>query len=320
MKKYFFVLTFNLLMLNAAAQPVVGDYMTINGGLWSLASNWNRHDGVTWQPAISAPTAATAQQITIMNGHTITANANVSADQLVIAAGGTLVVSNNITFTVNNGVGNDLYCAGNLHFVNGIINGNGTSYIQSNMIWETGTIDAIIEIISGGLLTANTSSFKNLNSQLITRAGGTMNWDAGNISFTSGTLTNEGIINNSFDGSFSPVSGSNAINNSGIFNKTNGAGTGTILNTITWNNSGEINVSAGQIFTHASGTMNFNAGTVIAGTGTLHLAGGTHSFTAAFSSSAGSNIKLSGGIMFGGFILTINGTMLWTAGTIDNIG
>lgn len=299
-----------------------GDFQTINNGNWSTVAIWERYDGVSWQPAVIAPTNGNGV-ITIRSTDTVIVTANTSADQLVIEIDGVLNIAN-IAFTVANGTGNDLVCFGELQFNGGFMAGAGNSLIHGTMLWTDGsigtgaTLDHSLGIASGGVLTATTSASKIIRFNLIILPGGIMNWDGGDISLNDGLLNNQGIINNSFDGSFIiGAAGVNSITNSGTFNKTNGLAAGTILNNITWHNSGTINVSAGQTFSHPLGTMNFNAGSVISGAGTLLFAGGSHQFLGAVSSSAGSNITFSGGTMGGAGSLTVNGNFNWAAGAND---
>ncbi|HPV17064.1 MAG TPA: hypothetical protein PKY14_06815, partial [Bacteroidales bacterium] len=103
---------------------VNGDYRSAASGNWGSPASWQvYHDGA-WTTASSAPSSSDGF-ITIISGHTITVAENVTADQVVINAGGTLHVNSGITLTIadNAGPGNDtidcsvsgtLYVAGTL--------------------------------------------------------------------------------------------------------------------------------------------------------------------------------------------------------------
>ncbi|MEI9962549.1 MAG: hypothetical protein WDM76_15945 [Limisphaerales bacterium] len=82
----------------------VPQYRSKQDGNWSDASTWESSpDGATWTDAITAPTAAD-NTITIRN--TVTIAANVTVDEVVVASGGTLVMSS--AFSVNDGLGDDI--------------------------------------------------------------------------------------------------------------------------------------------------------------------------------------------------------------------
>jgi hypothetical protein len=77
-----------------------GDYQSL-GGQWELAGSWEIHDGVGWNPAVSAPSSANGV-ITILAGHTITISTLVIADQVVVAGDGTLNILTGGTLRILN--------------------------------------------------------------------------------------------------------------------------------------------------------------------------------------------------------------------------
>src|SRR6266568_344782 len=95
--------------LPAIAQTA-GDYRSVASGNWNATATWETYDGANWIAASTTPTAANAGVITIQSPHFVTNSENVSADQVVVAVGSTLVVSN--AFTAANGTGTDLDVAG----------------------------------------------------------------------------------------------------------------------------------------------------------------------------------------------------------------
>jgi autotransporter-associated beta strand protein len=99
------------LSLPALAQTA-GDYRSAASGNWNNLATWETYDGANWWPAGASPTAATAGVITIQSPHFVTNSAAVSADEIVVAAGGTLAASS--TLTVANGNGVDLDVSGTL--------------------------------------------------------------------------------------------------------------------------------------------------------------------------------------------------------------
>lgn len=115
-------------------------YNSVGDGNWNNPASWESSpDGITWSPALAAPSALNASTITIGNGHTITLPVNgISFDQLVIEPGSQLTVPTGINFILEDGPGTDLDCqgtflnAGSGYTITGTINlpANGT-YIHN---------------------------------------------------------------------------------------------------------------------------------------------------------------------------------------------
>lgn len=101
--------TFDIVIAVLPAQAITDNFRSRVTGNWATAATWERSaDNVNWVTASTAPTATTANTITIRNPHTVTVAASVTADQVTIEAGGTLDVNGGQTFTVANGSGTDL--------------------------------------------------------------------------------------------------------------------------------------------------------------------------------------------------------------------
>src|SRR5262245_44343752 len=100
-----------LLFSMAAFGQTAGDFRSVASGNWAAVSTWERYDGANWVGGFF-PTNTSAGIITIQNGHSVTNAASVTADQIVVLAGGTLAVSS--TLTVANGNGWDLDVMGTL--------------------------------------------------------------------------------------------------------------------------------------------------------------------------------------------------------------
>lgn len=99
-------IAFLAVCFTAKAQSV-GDFQSFQSGNWNVTSTWSRWDGTTWvNPAPSTPTSADGI-ITILNTHTVTINASVNIDQVVINNGGIILHSSG-TVTINNGTGDDV--------------------------------------------------------------------------------------------------------------------------------------------------------------------------------------------------------------------
>lgn len=108
------------------------DYRSVTSGSWSSTSTWQRFNGSTssWVSATSAPTASNANVISIQSGHTVTVGSNVTADQIVVDAGGTLTVSDDLTLA--NGTGTDLQNNGTVTLTNRSITLNSGASISHN--------------------------------------------------------------------------------------------------------------------------------------------------------------------------------------------
>ncbi len=240
-----------------------GDYRSKQTGNWNVAGSWERFDGSNWVNAPSAP-SNTDGIIEIRNGHTISANSVITADQVVISAGGILNITS--TFNLNDGTGTDVTVNGTLGFSTGAINGAGT-----------------IVIASGGIFLLNTADVKSINAVSTITNNGTITWQEGGLNFSAAVINNN-IFNISAPALWQFNGG---LTNSGTINKTAGA---TTIAT-PWSNSGTINLSGGsltssQTFTNTgtinftngaswqnSSTFNHNTGSVISGTGNFSNSG-----------------------------------------------
>lgn len=158
---FFFV--FQLLAAGQASS--LSDYFrSSRTGSWSSAANWESSpDGLNWIAATVAPASA-ANSITIRNGHTITINSSVNADQLTVAAGGILelATTSSTALAVNDGPGSDI-----------VVQSGGVfrHVISSGSSLPTFSNSSTLEIQGGGVLeVANNygtpSDYANPNSAI----------------------------------------------------------------------------------------------------------------------------------------------------------
>ncbi len=99
-------------------------YRSLATGNWSAAASWESSaDNITWATATVAPDN-TSNFITVRNGHTITVNSAVTADQITVDVGGTLYYKSN-TLTLNDGSGVDL-----------LVNGTFIDSSSTNLVWS----------------------------------------------------------------------------------------------------------------------------------------------------------------------------------------
>lgn len=199
-----------------------GDYRTAGTGNWASPGTWQVYTGLSWIPAIAAPTSLNGN-INIRDTHTVTVTSNTTVDQLTIDSGGTLdVVSNTLTLDIL-GLG-DLTCNGSLQLNGGNLNMNLTNTVTVNgtMLWTDGDLMAgTVNVASGGILTLNTTATKDFQSVTVNvNLGGTMNWDGGDINLNVlGGINSNGLIATSCNNS---ISGLGTFNNNsgGVFRKT----------------------------------------------------------------------------------------------------
>jgi xylan 1,4-beta-xylosidase len=91
-----------------------GEIHSYQSGNWNDVNTWTLYDGTNWiHPAPGVPSVSDGP-VTILDGHDIVVTENDSADQLMVAAGGTLEINSGITFQVNNAMGTDLVVEGTL--------------------------------------------------------------------------------------------------------------------------------------------------------------------------------------------------------------
>lgn len=244
-----------------------GDFRSFATGNWNNTATWERYDGSSWiTPAPSTPTSADGA-ITIRNGHIVTINASVTADQITVDAGGTL--NNNTggaTLTLNNETGVDLTVNGTflLRGLNVLTAAGGTPTVEINgtMNWFSGTSQASLTVNNSGILNigeAPTNNDKIIQNANITN-NGTINWVSGtsngNIDMRGCLFVNNGTINEIFgkNTGFFNTSGTNSITNNGLLNKTTTFA--LAINTVPFTNSSSGVIKG--IGTISSSTGNFS--------------------------------------------------------------
>lgn len=157
-----------------------GNYRTRQSGSWGSSTTWERdadsNGSFEESPSSVAPTTpATAGTITILNTHTVTVAADVSADQVTMQAGGGLSISSGITFSIVDGSGNDLVL-------------NATSVLSVAGILSKAATAVITGTTAGNTSFLNGSTYHHLN----TTTEGTIpvaTWDANSTLQLTGYTT-----------------------------------------------------------------------------------------------------------------------------------
>ncbi|HMC85627.1 MAG TPA: hypothetical protein VKI61_08875, partial [Chitinophagaceae bacterium] len=328
--KNLLLLVLVLSVFTQLSAQTTGDFRTAASGDWSLASTWQRFNGASWVSAPSAPTS-TDGVISILNSHTITITTPVTADQVVVNAGG--VLSQSVVFTIDDGPGNDLTVDGTWNFSSGQIDGAGNAVISAS-----------------GILNLLTTNNKFLVAAVTNN--GTLNWQDGPFLYNAvTTFTNNGSMNISGNNNLQNNAGAGTFINNGSITKTSTGTTsffltaftntgaihlnaGGISNSSTFNNSGTLNFASGSFTNNSGVAFNHNAGSVINGTGAF-TNNGTFSLavdqvfpsTLIFSNTNGGTVNGAGnltinndfilsGDITGSGTLTINGNTTWNSGTI----
>jgi hypothetical protein len=267
--------------------------------------------GVTFNPALYPPVAVNSTNILVQTGHTVTCESNTLWDQVMVQAGGQLLVNTNITLTITNGLGTDLD-------IFGTVDVTGTLNIITNS-------PVIVE--SGGILQTEQGGNENAPTNTLTfNSGGTYvhnykttsgtvpsaKWNTGStcefVGFTTSTTTLAGLVQSFYNFVWNcpnqtgllPFGGSvpTAVNGDLTVSNT---GTGEVRisnnNAPTLNVAGNLNLLSGR-FVFASGNgkvaLNVSNNVYIAasctlsnnfstngGAGTIHFAkgSGTQVFT-----------------------------------------
>jgi hypothetical protein len=302
------------------------DYQSNGSGNWNTANIWQKNSS-SWATATTAPTSADGI-ITIRSGHTITITANVTADQIIINPGGTLILNSGVTLTLANGTGNDLDVsgvfknAGTVTISSGatIVYQNGGTY-QHNYTSTAGTIPigtwntgSICEIKG---FTTNTTMPSGMN-----QAFDTFKW---NCTSQSADINFLGALT-SFTGDFQVVStganqllfSNNSLNfaltgdliiNGGILTVNNGSG-----KTTTFNQTGNVSITGGA-FIFVSGTSSVGTFNL---TGNYTQTGGSFDF--ASGAWAMGTMNTSGNFTHSGGTLTASGILVLGKTVFNNTG
>lgn len=253
------VICCSLLLHIAVTAQTTGDYRSAGNGNWTNAISWQRFDGTDWVTAPDAP-GPDDGETTILPGDTITVNLNLTADQVVVSAGATLIVD--LSLYIVDGPGEDL-----------IVNGT--------LLWESGTIGNASNtgtafFNTGASVTMYTTGNKGIGCSITNN--GNIDWQDGPWYFGNSihTFTNNGTLTISGNNTMQNFSGGASLVNNGTITKTSTGAT-------------DLNFSSG-IFNY--GTINLNAGSVstlyeVTNTGAIVFNGGSYTNQNEFNYNAG---------------------------------
>jgi hypothetical protein len=248
-----------------AKANVVGDYRSKGNGNWSSSGTWQTYNGTTWVNAGSAPNSSN-NVISIRNGHTVTVSNNVTADQILVEAGGRLNIGSGNTLTVAAGSGADLE-----NF--GTIGNTGTITLSSGASIEHEPNSVYIHTRDGGTIptatwaSSSTCSITGVTGNMpagINQNFGVFTWNctgqSSNLTFNQNmnsqshfnvnSTGNNYLRFNNGSSSLSLTIGGNLNVTNGDFRVTNNSGPATL------NVSGDVNISnsSNAWFTATSGS------------------------------------------------------------------
>ena len=163
--------------------PATISFRSAASGSWQSIATWqlSADNGASWLAASATPTAANSTNILISASTTVTNLATVSADQIVVAAGGTLVVSNTLT-VASSGSAVDLDVQGTVLG----LGGSSTLTLASGvgMVVESGGVFAYDGTSGSGSVSSSgaTITIASGGKFQLRRAGGTvpvLTWNTG---------------------------------------------------------------------------------------------------------------------------------------------
>ncbi len=222
-------------------------------GNWNSTSTWESStDGSTnWINATLTPTS-TANTITILNGHTVTVNAAVSVDQVVVNTGGKIIVNSSQTLTIANGTDTyDMSVSGNVEN-SGTITATGAVKFESGGYYKhTGNGGSLVSASWDANSTCEITGLTSATS--LSNFGGQVT-SYGNLIWNCTGQTGWFNATGSFD-----VAGNFTINSTG-----GGArGINLVTSTVnrTFNITGNLEINGSKLtLTNASGIATLNIG------------------------------------------------------------
>ena len=307
------------LVLPALAGPPSGFQPTISwvgtsDGAWEVAANWKDKNNVARVPNAT-------DDVLIGNGSTLTVaissgqavHSLFATQTLFIAASGSLSVA--AASEVDGGF-----------TLSGGLTANGVLTLAGSSVWNSGIVNGVAGVSNTGTLTLSGSAPKFLggvlnNSGTIAHKGGALQHDVavGQAVFV-GTLNNGGLYDLQADVNFlRQFADSAAFNNSGVFRKSAGSGTASVLFGLPFNNKGgTVDIESG---TFAIGVGIHTGGAFTAGAGAMLQFTDTHSFSGTYSGSGQGIVQLVGNTFIvgtGGATFNFSGALLqWKAGRIN---
>jgi hypothetical protein len=272
------------------------------------------------------------------------------ATALVEWTGGTFTLNPGAQLTgpgfyrINNGTltANTDLTVENLDLIAGTLGGTGVVTISNAMNWTGGTMSGGGRTIIpfGATLNLSPPSSVSLSSRTLEN-GGTVLWTgAGNVGLANGVITNRpgALFHAQNAAAFLFFGGACRFDNAGTFRKSLNAGPLTVGSSVSFNNSGAVEIQTGTLrlagggsatgtfdapdttaVEWTGGTFTLNPGAQLNGSGLYKLNGGSVTANANLTVE-NLDIVHSGSSLGGAGMVTMASAMNWTAGNMSGMG
>lgn len=121
-------------------------FRSVQSGNWTDPSTWEVANSAAgpWASTCTYPVFDNSDYIHVSGTHTISVNTDLTVDEMVIDANGTVVILNHQALSINNGPDKDLLIEGTL-IDNGNGNSNGLRFLATAATWEYGSLGEVIK-------------------------------------------------------------------------------------------------------------------------------------------------------------------------------
>jgi len=338
----------------AVASASHADAAVVNwvGGtsFWDVATNWGSNPLLPGAADDVFINVAGAQTVTYRSGTNTINSLSIVGDDMLAVTGGSLTVASSFSAGAATSLsGGTLTLNGASTMASfaqsgGTLAGAGTVAVAGASSWLAGTQTGTGTTRYDGALSLSGAGNKLISGGRTVELNGTTSWGGNTaannnaLQFAGATLVNAGTFNdqNAFASFIDHVSGTNAFNNTGTYNKQ--ANTVTSVEAF-FNNTGTTNVNAGtMLFQGTSSTASTGVFNVAAGA-TLEFRNGSHTLDhptiqgagtfAVTTDNVGADaiVTLNGGTLTAPFLLsgstltgtdrTFQGPATWTGGALS---
>lgn len=315
---------------NISEAATSGDYRSLASGNWNSNASWEKYNGSSWAAATSAPSNSDGV-ITILSGHLITVSANVTADQIVVDAGGEVSISSGKNLTLNSGSDDDFIVNGTLTIFGTLTSSGSTTMLLSGSITlKSGgnhnfSGGANITINNGGRYNRDDSNLTTSAGTFVVNSGGIYqhNIDGQNIieaTWNSGSVCEITGITGSKPGKLDQTFSSflwNCPNQTTTENLSGKLENITGVFTLISTGTGKLRFSQGENYTlNVGGNFNVQGGTLYATTksknANINITGNYNQTGGTF---AGTDLNSNNGE--GDPVITVTGNFIFSSGTFD---
>ena len=297
------------------------------GGSWGTAANWS--------PA-QVPTATDDVVISLSGTYTVTLNVAATVASLTMggASGTQTLLTTAPTLTLNGA--SSIGTNGLLRVEGGFIGGPGALTVNGPVNWTGGGFITAGVTDLNGALTISGVAIKDVATRTLNTSGSTTWTGTGIVRLSANAvINNSGTWDSQADTvlTFTGAAGK-TFNNTGTYRKSAGSGAAGI--SVSFNNSGTVDVQTGSLETNSvttqSGNLNVASGAAFVYTGGAHAwdSGATFTGPGIFRLNAGTatanapvtlpRLELNGGAQDGAGTVTIAGPLAWTAGAFSGAG